>query len=302
MLLRFLFKRLLSGISVIFLVMTATFFLLRVMPGGPFDKEKKLPPEIIKNIEEKFHLDKPMHKQFLLYISGILRGNLGPSYKFLQRTTNDIIKDTFPVSFKLGLLSFAVSVLLGFILGTIAAVKDSKIFETFASLFLSIPSFVLASVLVFLLSVTLKLFPPALWEGTKYIVMPVITLSLSPIFYIAKITKTSVSVTLKEQFVIFAKAKGVYGLRLYFQLLKASLSGILGVLGIIFAFFITGSFIVETVFAIPGMGRYFVFAVTDRDYPVITGLTLVFTVILVLANIIADILQAVVDPRVRTKW
>jgi oligopeptide transport system permease protein len=284
-------------------VICATFFLLRALPGGPFDKEKKLPPEVKQNIEKKYHLDKPAYMQFAIYVSGILKGDLGPSYKYLQRDVSDIIKDTLPVSLKIGILAYILCIFFGIAIGGIFgfARRGEATFEVAASFGLAMPSFVLASLLVLVFSYKMKILPPALFEGWSHYILPVISLSIAPAFYLAKVTKTSVANTITENFVTFSRSKGVTGARLYLQILKASLSAVLGISGPLFAFLVTGSFIIETIFAIPGMGRYFVMAVTDRDYPTVMGITIVFTLILVVANIIADAVHILVDPRAREK-
>lgn len=297
----FFLKRFFGGLIVVFLVITATFFMLRLLPGGPFDKEKKLPEEIKLNIEKKYHLDKPLIQQYILYLSGILRGDFGPSYKFLNRTATDIIGDVFPVSLRLGVISFVLSIFLGVIIGFVAGLRRSRIFESIFSLGISLPSFVFASVLIIVFSLHFNFLPPALLEGWNYYVLPIVCLSFGPTIYIAKLTKTSVERTLKEQFVMFAKSKGVYGFRFFKHIVSASLSSVFSVAGMIFTFLITGSFIIETIFAIPGMGRYFVLSVIDRDYPVVMALTIVFTVVLVVMNIISEILYAIFDPRARER-
>lgn len=295
----FILRRFIGGLVVVFFVITSTFFMLRLLPGGPFDKEKKLPEEIKLNIEKKYHLDKPLFQQYLLYLSGIIRGDFGPSYKFLHRTATDIIKDVFPVSLRIGFISFIVSLFLGILIGFSST--GSKIFESFFSLVISLPSFVFASVMIIILSLKLGIFPPALIEGWKHYILPVLTLSLGPMIYIAKLTKTSVEKTLKEQFIVFAKSKGVYGYNFFKHVLYPSLSSVFSISGMIFTFLITGSFIVETIFAIPGMGRYFVLSVIDRDYPVVMALTVVFTVVLVIMNVFSEIIYSLFDPRARER-
>lgn len=295
----FILRRFIGGLVVVFFVITSTFFMLRLLPGGPFDKEKKLPEEIKLNIEKKYHLDKPLFQQYLLYLSGIIRGDFGPSYKFLHRTATDIIRDVFPVSLRIGFISFIVSLFLGILIGFSSA--GSKIFESFFSLVISLPSFVFASVMIIILSLRLGIFPPALIEGWKHYILPVLTLSLGPMIYIAKLTKTSVEKTLKEQFIVFAKSKGVYGYNFFKHVLYPSLSSVFSISGMIFTFLITGSFIVETIFAIPGMGRYFVLSVIDRDYPVVMALTVVFTVVLVIMNVFSEIIYSLFDPRARER-
>lgn len=297
----FIIKRTLAGAATVILVTCATFLLLRTLPGGPFDKEKVLPEEIKKNVEMRYHLDKPLHVQFVKYMGGILRGELGPSYKFLHRTTSDIIKDTLPVSIKLGVLAYLICIALGIFAGGFFgfASRGEKAFDGATSVGLSIPSFVIASVLILIFSEKLKILSPALLESPSHYILPALSLSIAPSCYLARVVKTSVRETLSELFVMFSKSKGVSGLKLYAQVLRSSLSAALGVLGPLFAFLITGSFIVETIFAIPGMGKYFVLAVIDRDYPVVTGITIVFTSILVVANMVTDLVHLVLDPRTR---
>ncbi len=299
--LAFLIQRVISGFVVIFLVITATFFMLRLLPGGPFDREKKLPEEIKINIEKKFHLDKPLYQQYLIYLSGVISGDFGPSYKFLHRTANDIISDTFPVSFRLGITSFLLSLFLGIFAGTIFAFRGGKVFEGFASFGISVPSFVIATLLILIFSLTLKFLPPALLEGPHHYILPIITMSFGTTIYVAKLVRASVISTLQEDFTMFAKAKGVGGIRFLMHVISASLSSVFSVGGMLFAFLVTGSFIVETIFAIPGMGRYFVLSVVDRDYPVVMALTILFTTILVAMNIISELLYIVFDPRAREK-
>ena len=302
----FLLRRIIWGIPVLFVVATITFVMLRLVPGGPFDREKKLPPEIKANVEAKYHLNEPLIKQYLLYMGGLLKGDLGPSYKYIGRDVKDIIRDTFPVSIQLGLLAALFSVAVGIPLGILSAIKKDSIIDRGSMLIsitgISLPNFVLGAILIVIFSHILKLFPPALWEDARHMVLPAITLGAGPAAYIARLMRTSVLDTLHKDFVRTAKAKGLPEHAVIIKhVVRNSLTPVVTIMGPLTAAFVTGSFIVEFIFSIPGMGRFFITAVTNRDYPLIMGVTLLYTFLIVVANIIVDILYAVLDPRVRVK-
>ena len=300
----FIFKRFLWGIPVLLTVATLTFAIMHIVPGGPFDKEKKLPPEIKANVEAKYHLDKPVHKQYILYLYGLIKGDLGPSYKYLGRDVRDIIKDTFPVSIQLGFLSLLISIIIGIGTGIISGIKSDTIWDRLTILFattgISLPNFILGIILILLFSHFYKIFPPALWEGWRYMILPSITLGFAPAAYIARLTRSSVIDVMDKDYIRTARAKGLRGRNIVLKhVLKNSIMPVITILGPITAALVTGSFIVEYIFSIPGMGRFFVTAVTNRDYPLIMGVTLIYTVIIVLANVIVDILYTLLDPRVK---
>ncbi len=303
---RFVFRRFLWAIPVLWVVATLTFILMQVVPGGPFDKDKPLPPEIKANVEAKYHLDKPVWQQYLLYLQSLSGGDLGPSYKYLGRNVNDIIKDTLPVSLQLGMLALGVAIMTGFLLGILTVVKPyswidrSGMFVATAGI--SIPNFVIGALLILFLSHLYKLFPPALWEGWRYAILPALTLGLGPAAFIARLLRSSILETLHQDFVRTARAKGLSeGVILVKHVLKNSVTPVVTFLGPLTAALVTGSFIVEYIFAIPGMGKFFITAVTNRDYPLIMGVTLVYAVIIVLANLLVDIAYAYLDPRVRVE-
>ena len=300
----FIFKRFLWGIPVLLTVATLTFAIMHIVPGGPFDREKKLPPEIKANVEAKYHLDKPVHKQYFLYIYGLIKGDLGPSYKYLGRDVRDIIKDTFPVSIQLGVLALFISIIIGIGTGVIAGIKSDTIWDRLTILFattgISLPNFILGIILSLLFSHFYKVLPPALWEGWRYMILPSITLGFAPASYIARLTRSSVIDVMDKDYIRTARAKGLRGRNIVLKhVLKNSIMPVITILGPITAALVTGSFIVEYIFSIPGMGRFFVTAVTNRDYPLIMGVTLIYTVIIVLANVAVDILYTFLDPRVK---
>jgi oligopeptide transport system permease protein len=300
----YVLKRLLWGIPVVITVATLTFAILQVVPGGPFDTEKALPPEIKANVEAKYYLDRPLWEQYARYLMSVLGGDLGPSYKYVGRTVNDIIRDTLPVSVQLGLLAVGFSLILGIGAGIVSAVWRRS-WADYASMFvatagISIPTFVLGALMIALFAFQWRLFPPALWEGWRYMVLPSITLALLPAAYLARLTRSSLLETLQAEFIRVARSKGIgEGGVILKHTMANSLSPVVTFVGPLVAALITGSFVVEYMFSVPGMGRFFITAVTNRDYPLIMGVTLVYTVLIVLANIVVDVLLAWLDPRVR---
>ncbi|MEW6146080.1 MAG: ABC transporter permease [Thermodesulfobacteriota bacterium] len=301
---KFVLSRALTGIFVIFAVVTITFFLLRTLPGGPFDAEKKLPPQIKKNIEAKYHLDEPVWKQYFSYLSGLARGDFGPSYKYIDRSVNEIIGETLPVSVELGLISLVIAVLLGCAIGIASATKAGGAVDfasvSIATALVSVPTFVTGALLIYVFSVKLRWLPAALWGSPAHVVLPALTLAAGPAAYIARLIRASMLDTSKALFIRTARAKGLGDFSVVTKhILRNALIPVVTVLGPITAFLVTGSFVVEHIFAIPGTGRFFVMAVSNRDYPLVMGITIVYTIILVLANLIVDILYVVLDPRIK---
>jgi len=300
---KFFFKRLLHGIPVLIVVATLTFIIMRVVPGGPFDVEKKLPKEILTNIQAKYHLDKPVFVQYLIYLKQLVQGDMGPSYKYIGRDVADILSDTFPVSLTLGLLAMIVVVGIGVPVGIWSAYRKNSIVDRvcvlFATLGISVPSFVLGTVLVWLMSHKLQWFPPALWEGPRHMILPALALGAPFSGYIARLTRSAVLEVLVSDYVRTARAKGLTeSVVLLKHTLKNSIYPIVSVLGPLTAGLVTGSFVIEFIFSIPGMGSFFITAVTNRDYPLIMGVTLVYATLIVLANILVDIIYMWLDPRV----
>ena len=302
--LRYFFKRVLHGIPVLIVVATLTFTIMRLVPGGPFDEEKKLPPEILANIQAKYHLDQPVITQYLLYLKQLAQGDMGPSYKYIGRDVTDIISDTFPVSITLGLLAMLVVVGVGVPAGMWSAYRQNSMVDRvcvfFAMLGVSIPSFVLGTVLVWLMSHKLHWFPPALWEGPRHMALPALALGAPFTGYIARLTRSAVLEVLASDYIRTARAKGLSeSVVLLKHALKNSIYPIVSVIGPLTAGLVTGSFVIEFIFSIPGMGSFFITAVTNRDYPLIMGVTLVYAVLIVLANIMVDIIYMWLDPRVQ---
>ncbi len=297
-------KRLSESLAVILIIATITFVLLRFLPGGPFDSEKALPPEVKANIEAKYNLNDPLIVQYSNYILGLAQGNLGESYKYIGRTVADIMAAALPVSIQLGTYALFLAFLIGIPLGVFAAAnhntwKDSTMMITAMS-GVALPSFLVGPILILIFSSKLDLLPPAMWEGPIYYVLPVVTLGIRPAAIIARLTRSSVLDVIHSDYIRTARAKGLnMQVVLFKHVLRNSLIPVLTVSGPLIANLLSGSFIIEMIFAVPGMGRHFIQSVTNRDYPLIMGATVVYASLLVLANLLVDILYAVVDPRIR---
>lgn len=298
-----IFRRLLLTIPLLWLIASLTFLLVRIVPGGPFDAEKNLPPEIVANIKAKYHFDRPLLEQYGFYMARLARGDLGISYKYLDRSVNDILASSFPVSLTLGSLALVIAISIGIPLGTLAAVKRGTIFDT-GSIFLStvgvsVPQFVIGALLIFTFGLWLKILPVALWESPWHTLLPAFTLALGPAAYLARLTRASVLDVMGKDWVQTARSKGLpYGLTILRHVLRNALIPIITVLGPMTAILITGSFVVEYIYAIPGMGRFFITAVSNRDYDLVIATTLIFAVLLVIANMIVDIAYQILDPQI----
>lgn len=301
----FCVKRATYGVVVVWAVATLTFILLRVTPGGPFDRDRRLPPRILANIEAKYQLDKPWITQYALYLRGLLRGDLGPSYKYVNRNVNDIVRQTLPISAKLGLAALLFALLTAFPLGLTAGYfRDTWLDRSalsLATLGISVPSFILAAALIWLFALQLRWLPAGGWGPATNVLLPAITLGAAPAAYLAYLIRSSIVETMNEDFIRTARAKGLTERVVVLKhATLTSLNPVLSVMGPLLATLVTGSFVVEYVFAIPGMGRFFITAVTDRDYPTIMGVTLIYTGFVVAANFMVDLCYSITDPRVRT--
>jgi len=312
----YVIRRVLWMIPLLWGVATITFFLMHLVPGGPFDREKELPEATKANLERKYNLDEPLPKQYALYLWNLAQGDLGTSFT-RNREVRDIIEEGFPVSAQLGLTAFTFAITAGMSLGVLSALNQNRLGDyvgvVFATMGASLPNFVVATLGVLIFSVQLgwfdvlgwggpgwsEFYDPFAWDFRK-VVLPVLSLGLLPAAYVARITRASMLEVLSQDYIRTARAKGV---REYVVVLrhavKNALIPVLTVAGPIFAILITGSFIVERIFQIPGIGRPFVDAVFRRDYGVIMGTTIFFATIVAFANLIVDILYAVVDPRIR---
>lgn len=301
---RRVFTLCLSAGLTLLVITLLTFLLMKAVPGGPFDGDKALPPEVMAQLNAKFHLDLPPAQQFVLYLKNIfLAGDLGPSTKYIGRNVQEIIAESLPVSLELGIYALVIAIVTGVGLGVLAA-RFRGTFLDSSAMFLaisgvSLPSFLVATLAIWLFGQQLGWLPVALWEDFDSKIMPSVVLGLRPAAIIARMTRSSVLEIWHMDFVRTARAKGLGdGKILFVHVLRNALVPLLAILGPIAASVLTGSFVIEFVFSIPGLGSHFVEAVTNRDYPLVMGVTLLFATVLVAINLFIDILFGVVDPRI----
>ncbi len=300
----YLLRRLLWMVPVLLGVAIITFVLMHIIPGGPWDREKPLAAQVVENLNRRYGLDRPLWEQFGSYLWRLLHGDLGPSYIYQDRDVRTIIAGGLPVTASLGALAFVLAVAVGLSLGFAAAVAQNSWVDyasvLFATVFASIPAFVLGILLVILFSVSLHLLPTSGWGSVAQLAMPVFALAALPAAYIARVVRASVLEILRQDYIRTARSKGLAEQVIYSRhVLKNALIPILSILGPELAFLLTGSFIIEQLFSIPGVGRLFVQGVFQRDYGLIMGSVLFYAIVIAFLNLIVDLLYAVVDPRVR---
>lgn len=297
-------RRLLQAIPTLWVVATATFLLLRLAPGGPFDDEKPLPPEIKAQIEAHYGLDRPLHEQYFDFLGNILKGDLGPSYKYPGWDVQEIIAQSFPVSLELGLWALLIAIAVGIPIGTVAAIKHNTKTETglmgFAMIGICLPSFVVGPILLLVFSLHFNWFNPLGWSFAGDRVLPAITLGLLYAAYIARLARSGMLDVLSNDYIRTARAKGLAERAVIIRhALRTALYPVVAYMGPAAAGLISGSFVVETIFFIPGMGPFFVNAALNRDYTMVMGTVLFYAVLIILFNLIVDIVQLWMNPRAR---
>ena len=311
-----LFLKLLNLFVSVYLVASASFFLLRFLPGSPFSSERHLSPEILANLEAKYNLNKPLLEQYFDYIAALfINFDFGPSLKYPNRDVLDILLDAFSVSFSLGLIAFFIALIAGVLGGIFLSCYEKKFFTKnkainsiifailsfFSNSAIALPSFISAGVLIAFFGLYLNILPVALWEGPAYVILPSLTLAVSPSAYIMRITRASFNNILEENYIRIARAKGLSNwVILLKHAFKNSLLPLLAYIGPMFAILITGAFVVEFIFALPGMGKYFVTAFINRDYFLVTGVVIVFSTILSFSNMVVELVNPLVNPKLRT--
>lgn len=302
----FIIRRVLWTIPVMWAIVTITFFLMHAVPGGPFDRDRELPPAIRANLERKYGLDKPLFEQYTTYLENlVIRQDLGVSTRD-QREVTDIIRGGLKTTLELGTSAFIFATIFGFSMGVIAALNHNRMGDYlgvfFATAGSAMPNFILATFLVIIFSVQLGWTDVLGWElfNPRKMILPMVSLGMLPASYIARITRASMLEVLNQDYVRTARSKGLPEWRVVTRhAVRNAMVPVLTVLGPIFAVLVTGSFIIETTFAINGVGRYFVLSISSRDYGVIMGTTIFFATVVVIANLVVDLLYAVVDPRIR---
>ena len=303
---KYILKRILLAIVTIWAVATLTFFLMNMVPGGPFLSEKAISPQATAALEAKYGLDKPMGQRYLTYMADALHGDFGDSLKQRGRTVMDIIKMKFPVSAKVGGVSVLVSLLLGIPLGCLAALKRGKTLDSIISVVatcgIAVPSFVICTVLMYFFGVKLKLLPTMGLTSLKHYVMPVMALSFYPTAYIMRLMRSSMLDVLGQDYMRTAKAKGVHGFKILFKhALRNAILPVITYVGPMLAYTVTGSFVVEKIFTIPGLGGEFIGAIQGRDYTLIMGTTIFLATLIIIMNVVVDICYKIVDPRIKLK-
>lgn len=299
----YILKRVVLALLTVWVVITVTFFVSRAVPGSPFASEKALTEAAQAALEAKYGMDKPVFEQYLTYLKDIVtKFDFGPSLTQRGRNVNDIIMDGMETSLVLGLIAAGMALVIGVVLGAVAALRRNKIIDkvimVFTTACVSMPSFIMGSLLLIIFAITFKILP-ANGTTTQGLILPVITLSLSPMANITRLTRSSMLDVLGQDYIRTAKAKGVSGSRIIFgHALKNSLIPVITYIGPMLAYIVTGSLVVEQIFAVPGIGRAFVNSITGRDYPLIMGTTIVLAALIVIMNLITDILYKVVDPRI----
>ncbi len=299
----YILKRIVLALVTVWIVITITFFVMRAIPGGPFLGEKAISASAQAALEKKYGLDKPLHEQYFTYLGDVVtKFDFGPSLKQRGRMVIDIIADGMKTSAKLGVISAVAALIVGVVLGAFAALRRNKLVDkvimVITTAFVSMPSFIIGSLMLALFSVKLGLLPA---NGTTAagLILPIITLALYPMSYITRLTRSSMLDVLGQDYIRTAKAKGVSGTKVIFgHALKNSLIPVITYFGPMLAYIVTGSLVVEQIYAVPGIGRAFVSSITNRDYPMIMGTTIVLATLIVIMNLVSDILYKVVDPRI----
>ncbi|MGK3141962.1 oligopeptide ABC transporter permease OppB [Pantoea sp. C2G6] len=304
--LKFILRRLLEAVPTLFVLITISFFMMRLAPGSPFTGERTLAPEVMANIEAKYHLNDPIGKQYVDYLVQLAHGDFGPSFKYKDYSVNYLVAHAFPVSAKLGLAAFLLAVVLGVTAGVIAALKQNSLWD-FAVMGVAmtgvvIPSFVVAPLLVLLFAISLKWLPGGGWNGGQwnYMLLPMVALSLAYIASIARITRGSMIEVMHSNFIRTARAKGLPLRRIVLRhALKPALLPVISYMGPAFVGIITGSMVIESIYGLPGIGQLFVNGALNRDYSLVMSLTILVGLLTILFNAIVDVLYAVIDPKIR---
>ena len=303
---KYIIKRLLAGVLSLFVLVTLTFFLMHMIPGGPFSpsEQRNVPEKILEQIQDKYGLNDPVPVQYARYLNNLLHGDMRTSFKKQDTTVNELIANGFPVSAKVGALGIVAALAAGIPLGIVAAVRRGKLADgvsmVFATIGVSVPSFVICVLMMYLFCEKWKIFPSYGLTSWKHYVLPVFCMAFSQIAYITRLMRSSMLETMRQDYIRTERAKGMPEyLVIGKYALKNSILPVVTYVGPLIATLLTGTFIIEKLFSIPGLGRYFVSAITDRDYSVTLGLTVFLGAMIILCNLVVDIMYAIIDPRVK---
>ena len=304
--LKLIFKRLLEAIPTLFVLVTISFFMMRLAPGSPFTSERGYPPEVMANIEAKYHLNEPLTTQYMSYWKSLAQGDLGPSFKYKDYSVNELLAQAFPVSVKLGLYAFILALVLGVTFGVIAALRQNSwldyLLMSFSMTGVVIPSFVTAPILILVFAVTLRWLPGGGWNNGAFnnMILPTVALALVYLAGIARIMRGSMIEVMNSQFIRTARAKGLpMRVIVWKHAMRPALLPVISYLGPAFVGIITGSIVIETIFGLPGIGQLFVNGALNRDYGMVLSLTILMGILTIAFNAIVDLLYAVIDPKIR---
>jgi len=300
----YILKRLGAMAVTLLVIITLTFFLMHSIPGSPFNEERATSEAVQKNLEAYYHLDEPLYVQYFLYLKSVATFDFGPSIKKSSQTVNEMLGRGFPVSFELGMVTLIVAIFSGILLGIFAALRHNGIIDylamTIAVLGISVPNFVMATLLIQQLAVNWEILPVATWSSPKHMILPTLALATGPMAIIARLTRASMLEVLTQDYIRTAKAKGLSPVKIVFKhALKNAMLPVVTILGSLAASILTGTFVIEKIFAIPGMGKYFVESINQRDYPVIMGTTIFYSTVLIMMLFLVDLAYGILDPRIK---
>ena len=303
---KYIFKRVISSLLTLFVVITLTFFMMRAIPGGPFTDEKAIPSFVLEKIMNRYQLNDPLYIQYARYLWNVICFDLGPSYRYEGMTVNELIAGGFPASFMIGSIALILSLLIGIPLGIISALKhgkwQDKLAMVFATLGVTVPGFVVAAALVYIFAWHLGWVTVGFWEGFPTAILPAITLAGYPAAFISRLIRSSMLEILGQDYIRTAYSKGLSERSvIYIHALKNAIIPLITYLAPLTAGILTGSFVVEQVFGVPGLGTFFVTSITNRDYTTIMGVTIFYSALLIFFNLIADVCLALIDPRIKLK-
>lgn len=305
--LSFFLKKAVSLLITFFIIISATFFLMKLIPGDPFHDEKALPKEIHNSLKEHYGLNAPLHEQYIKYLISAIKWDFGPSFKYKDRSVNDIINEGFPVSLLLGLEALFIALTMGVAIGTMGALNYNKWLDTSAIIFMvfciSIPNFAIATLLQYFIAIKLEFLPVARWGTFAHTLLPAISLAILPGAFIGKLIRRQMIDVLQEDYIKTAKAKGLSDKEVLFKhVLRNSLLPVVAYLGQLTANILVGSFVIEKIFAIPGLGQWFVKSVINRDYTAIMGLTIFYSLLLLSSVFIFEMISTLIDPRIKDNF
>lgn len=300
----YIVRRLGAMAVTLLVIITLTFFLMHSIPGSPFNEERSTSEAVQKNLEAYYHLDEPLYVQYFLYLKSVAAFDFGPSIKKSSQTVNEMLGRGFPVSFELGMVTLILAIFSGILLGIIAALRHNGFIDyiamSIAVLGISVPNFVMATLLIQQLAVNLAILPVATWSSPKHMILPTLALATGPMAIIARLTRASMLEVLTQDYIRTAKAKGLSPVKIVFKhALKNALMPVVTILGSLAASILTGTFVIEKIFAIPGMGKYFVESINQRDYPVIMGTTIFYSTVLIMMLFLVDLAYGILDPRIK---